>query len=55
MFGIFKKKTKEEKLYKKYMELLDEARKLSNSNRRLSDAKLMEAEEVLKQMDSQRA
>ncbi|WP_341228594.1 Lacal_2735 family protein [uncultured Arcticibacterium sp.] len=55
MFSIFKKKTEEEKLYAKYMSLLEEARNLSRSNRRMSDAKLMEAEEVLKKMDLVRA
>lgn len=55
MFNIFKKKTQEEKLYEKYMGLLEEARNLSRTNRRLSDAKFMEAEEVLKKMDLNRA
>ncbi|AWV98586.1 Lacal_2735 family protein [Arcticibacterium luteifluviistationis] len=52
MFSFFKKKTEEEKLYGKYMSLLEEARNLSRSNRRMSDAKFMEAEEVLKKMDN---
>lgn len=51
MFGLFKKKTKLEKLQVKYEKLLAEAHKLSTTNRSMSDAKAFEANEVLKEMD----
>lgn len=51
MFGLFKNKTEKEKLQGKYKKLMGEAHTLSTSNRRLSDEKVAEAEEVLKQMD----
>ena len=50
MFDLFKKKTKEEKLNAKYKKLMEEAFKLSRTNRRASDAKRAEAEKVLEQM-----
>lgn len=51
MLGIFPKKSKEEVLQKKYAKLMGEAHKLSTTNRRLSDEKVAEAEEVLKQIE----
>lgn len=58
MFNIFKKKSPEEqkkaqinKLQKKYKQLLEESHKLSHQDRTAGDAKLAEAEEVLKQID----
>ena len=51
MLGIFTKRSKEEVLQKKYAKLMGEAHKLSTTNRRLSDEKVAEAEEVLKQME----
>ena len=51
MFGLFKKKTPLEKLQVKYKALLKESYELSTSNRKLSDAKVAEAEEVLKQIE----
>ena len=51
MFGLFKKKSEKEVLQKHYKKLMVEAHKLSTSNRRLSDEKVAEAEEVLKQME----
>lgn len=50
MFNLFKKKTKLEKLQIKYRKLLEEARRLSTVDRKLSDAKTAEAAEVLKQI-----
>ena len=50
MFNIFKKKSKAEKLNAKYRELLEESYKLSTTNRRLSDNKAAEANEILKQI-----
>jgi len=52
MFGLFKKKTPLEKLQEKYNKLTEEAYKLSKIDRKASDAKQAEAEEVLKQMDA---
>ena len=51
MFGLFKKKSEKEILQAKYARLLAEAHKLSTSNRKLSDAKIAEAEEVMKKID----
>lgn len=51
MFGLFKTKSEKEKLQIKYEKLLKEAHRLSTSNRKLSDKKVYEAEEVLKQME----
>lgn len=52
MFKFFKKKSKTEKLQEKYKKLLEEAYKLSSSNRTLSDAKTAEANEVLKEIEA---
>lgn len=51
MFGIFKKKTKKEKLYLQYKKLTSEAYTLSTINRKLSDQKLYEAEMIMKKLD----
>jgi hypothetical protein len=50
MLNIFKKKSKVEKLNTKYKKLLEESYKLSTTNRRLSDSKVAEANEILKQI-----
>ena len=52
MFGLFKKKTTEEKLYQSYKQLLEEAHQLSTTNRSLSDQKVFEAEEIMKKIDA---
>lgn len=52
MFNIFKKKTKADKLNTQYKKLLEEAHKLSTSNRRLSDSKIAEANDVLNQIEA---
>ena len=49
MFGM---RTKKEKLELKLAKLLDEAYKLSHTNRKLSDQKAVEAEELRKQIDA---
>ena len=49
MFGFANPKTK---LEKKLKQLLDEAYRLSHTNRKLSDEKTAEAEEVRKQLDA---
>ncbi len=51
MFGLFKKKTEKEKLQEQYTKLLKEAHGLSTTNRKLSDQKVFEAEEVMKQLE----
>jgi hypothetical protein len=52
MFGLFKKKSDSEKLQEKYEKLLKEAFELSTSNRKLSDQKTAEANDILKQLDN---
>jgi len=51
MFGLFKKKSEKDKLYKQYQKLTKEAHSLSTSNRKLSDQKTYEAEEIMKQLE----
>lgn len=51
MLGLFKRKTEAEKLNKKYDKLMQEGYELSTINRKASDAKYAEAEQVLKQID----
>jgi len=51
MFGLFKRKTKTEKLEEKYKSLMNDAFKLSKINRSQSDQKYMEADLVLKEID----
>ena len=51
MFNLFKKKTEAEKLDAQYKKLLKESYELSTSNRRLSDEKAAQANEILKQMN----
>jgi len=50
MFNLFKKKSEAEKLNQKYKQLLEEAHKLSTSNRRLSDVKVAEANLILEEI-----
>ena len=52
MFGLFKKKTQEEVLQKKYEKLMKQWHELSTVNRSESDKKYAEAEDVLKQIES---
>lgn len=51
MFGLFKKKTEREKLQEKYQQLQKESFELSTTNRKLSDHKAFEADEVMKQLE----
>ena len=51
MFGLFKKKSQKEKLQEQYSKLLEEAHNLSTTNRKLSDQKVFEADEVMKQLE----
>ena len=50
--GWFSRKSEKEKLQDQYAKLMAEAHKLSTSNRKLSDEKVAEAEEVMKKMDA---
>ncbi|PRX57172.1 Lacal_2735 family protein [Flagellimonas meridianipacifica] len=52
MFGLFKKKSEKEKLQEKYAKLLKEAHTLSTTNRKLSDEKTYEAEQIMKQIEN---
>ena len=52
MFRLFKKKSEKQKLNKKYLSLLREAKELSTVNRTLSDQKYAEAQEVLDEMSA---
>jgi hypothetical protein len=51
MFGIFKNKSQREKLYEQYQKLTKEAHSLSTSNRKLSDQKVYDAEEIMKKIE----
>ena len=51
MFGLFKKKSKEEKLQEKYNALMKDWHSLSSINRSESDNKYAEAQEVLLQIE----
>jgi uncharacterized lipoprotein len=52
MFGLFKKKSEEEKLQEKYKVLMKDWHALSSINRAESDKKYAEAEAVLAQIDN---
>lgn len=54
MFGLFKKKSEKDRLYGQYQKLTKEAHSLSTSNRKLSDQKTYEAEEVMKKLENLR-
>ncbi len=51
MFKLFRKKTEAEKLNKKYDILMQEGYVLSTTNRKASDSKYAEAEQILKQIE----
>ena len=51
MFGLFKKKTTEEKLNKKYDKLMEEGYKLSTINRKASDEKYAEANKIMEELE----
>ncbi|MDT0294297.1 Lacal_2735 family protein [Mesonia ostreae] len=51
MFGLFKKKSEKEKLQSEYEKLLKESHSLSTTNRKMSDQKAYEAEEVMKKLE----
>ncbi len=51
MFGFFKKKSQADQLRKKYKSLIEEAYKLSHTNRKASDLKNKEAEDLWKEIE----
>lgn len=51
MFNLFKKKTEKEKLQEIFEKLSAEAYKLSHTNRKASDQKAAEADEIAKKID----
>lgn len=51
MFGFLKKKTKKEKLQIEYKTLLKEAYNLSKIDRKKSDQKTFEANQILEQLN----
>ena len=53
MFGLFKKKSEKDKLNEQYQKLMKESYDLSTSNRKLSDQKAYEAEEIMKKIEAQ--
>jgi hypothetical protein len=50
MFGLFKKKTEREKIQEQYSKMMDEAFKLSHTDRKASDNKYAEAEQLIKRL-----
>jgi len=51
MFGLFKKKSEKDKLQAQYEKLLKEAYTLSTTNRKMSDQKTFEANEIMKEIE----
>ena len=51
MFGLFKKKSETEVLMEKYKKLQEEAFRLSKTDRKTGDARLFEAEEIMKEIE----
>lgn len=51
MFGLFKKQTEKEKLQIQYEKLLKESYNLSTTNRKLSDQKVFEAEQIMNKIE----
>jgi len=52
MFGIFKKKSRTERLETQYQKLLAEAYNLSKINRKASDEKTAEAHKILAELET---
>ena len=51
MFGLFKKKSEKELLQDRYRKLMEEAHKLSHTNRKLADVKVYEADQVMQKLE----
>lgn len=54
MFGLFKKKSKEEKLEAEYNKLMNESFELSKTNRKLGDEKYAAAQKVMEELEELR-
>lgn len=52
MFGLFKKKSEAEKLQDQYKKLMKEGYDLQSSDRRASDQKYYEADQILQKIES---
>jgi len=52
MFGLFQKKSPEQKLQKQYEKLMSEAHKLSQVNRAAGDSKYAEAQKILDKIEA---
>lgn len=52
MLGLFKKKSERERLQEQYKKMMDEAYKLSHTDRKASDHKYAEAEQIIKRIES---
>ena len=52
MFGLFKRKTENEKLQDQYKKLMKEGFDLQSVNRSASDQKYLEADQILKKIDT---
>ena len=52
MFGLFKKKSEIDKLVAQYDRLIKDAHRLSTTDRKASDAKIAEANALLKKIES---
>ncbi len=52
LFNLFRKKSEKEKLEIRYKQILKEAHALSKYNRRKSDEKYAEADQVIKEIES---
>lgn len=52
MFSLFKKKSEEKILEEKYRRLMEEGYKLQSISRSDSDAKYLEADNILKKLDT---
>jgi hypothetical protein len=55
MFGLFKKKSKKEKLEDKFKQLMQEWHKLSSINRAASDEKYAQAQLIAEQINSMKS
>jgi len=51
MFSFFKKKSPKQKLQEQYAKLMEESFLLSKTDRSAGDAKVAEAEEILKEIE----
>lgn len=50
--GLFSRKTEKQKLQDKHKKLVEEAYKLSHTNRKASDLKTAEADELIKKIEA---